>query len=229
MMYSEKKTYWKEIFLIDKFLKKLLRYNREKIHQIFLTSTIYNSDTPILDVGTSNTFDDNHNILLQKTKNNKNIDCLSDQDLTKLISEKYSHVRKFIHGSGTNIDLKNNLYDTVYCSATIEHVGCFKNQIKLIEELYRVSKNYVFITTPNKHYPIDFHTKLPLIHWLPKKIHRKILKFLGLDFYSLEENLNLLNKKELHKIMIVLKIINYKIISFKFLFFTSNLILVIKK
>ena len=52
-----------------------------------------------------------------------------------------------------------------------------------------------FITTPNRFYPIDFHTKIPVIHWLPKNIHRLILKTLGLHFYANEENLNLLDKK----------------------------------
>ena len=31
-----------------------------------------------------------------------------------------------------------------------------------------LSKDYVVISTPNRFYPIEFHTKLPLLHWLPK-------------------------------------------------------------
>jgi len=228
-MSSEKQTYWKEIFLIDNFLNKLLKLNREKIHKIFLKNTIYNNDVSILDCGTSNTLSDNHNIILQKTKSNKNIDCFSNQIFTKLFQEKYNHVRKYINGDGLNTNLNDNSYDTVYSSATIEHVGSFENQIKLVKESYRISKSFVFITTPNRYYPIDFHTKLPFFHWLPKKIHRKILKIFGLEFFSKEENLNLMSKKDIHEIMRILKINTYKIISYKFLFFTSNLILVIKK
>ena len=76
---------------------------------------------------------------------------------------------------------------------------------------------------------LDFHTKIPLIHWLPKKIHRKILKFLGLNFYSLEKNLNLLSKNDIQNILKILKIDNYKILKMNFLLFCSNLILIIKK
>ena len=72
----------------------------------------------------------------------------------------------------------------MHSNATIEHVGSYQNQISLIKETFRVSKKYVFIQTPNRYYPIDFHTTLPFIHWLPKDIHRKILKFLGLNFYA---------------------------------------------
>ena len=112
-MSLEKETYWNKIFLIDNFLKKLLKLNRGKIHEILLKNTIYNNDISILDCGTSNTLDDNHNIILQKTKNNKNIDCFSNQVFTKLFKEKYPHVRQYINGDGLNMNLNNNSYDTV--------------------------------------------------------------------------------------------------------------------
>ena len=78
---EEEKTFWKKIPLIDGILKKILRYNREKIHKIFVKQTNYNSNNSILDIGTTSSLDDNHNIILQKTRDNKNVFCLSDHDL----------------------------------------------------------------------------------------------------------------------------------------------------
>jgi len=52
---------------------------------------------------------------------------------------------------------------------------------------------------------------IPLIHWFPKKIHRFILKKIGLDFFSKESNLNLLSDNELRNICENLKIKNYTI------------------
>ena len=95
--------------------------------------------------------------------------------------------------------------------------------------MFRISNESIFIQTPNRFYPIDFHTILPFIHWLPKKIHRKILKLMNLDFYSKEENLNLLSIKDLKKICKILNVKKYKIIKHKLFFLTSNLILVIYK
>ena len=137
--------------------------------------------------------------------------------------------KKFIRGNATNIKLKKNLFNVSFCSATIEHVGSYKNQKKLISELFRVSKNYVFLTTPHRGFPIDFHTKLPLIHLLPKTIHRKILKIIGLNYFALEKNLNLLFPKDIVQILKTLKIKNYKIVYNKFAFLKSNIILIIKK
>ena len=59
---------------------------------------------------------------------------------------------------------------------THEHVGNFKNQVSKIKNMISLSNRYLVISTPNRFYPIELHTKLPLIHWLPKKIFRKIIK-----------------------------------------------------
>ena len=119
--------------------------------------------------------------------------------------------------------------DLVISSATIEHVGSFKNQVKKVKNMINLSKRYFIITTPNNHYPIEFHTKLPLIHWFPKKIYRKILLFLNMDYFANEKNLNLLSKKELDNILCIFnKKIEYRIYEIKFLFFVSNFLAICK-
>ena len=98
----------------------------------------------------------------------------------------------------------------------------------MIENIIKLTKKVFVITTPNRFYPIELHTKIPLIHWLPKSIYRKILKFLGLSFHAKEENLNLLSVNELKKMLDDQKII-YEVKFIKLLFFKSNIIIVGKK
>ena len=95
--------------------------------------------------------------------------------------------------------------------------------------IIKLSKKVFVISTPNRYYPIDFHTKIPFLHWLPKTYHRQILKIIGLSFYAQEENLNLLSKKDL--ILFMKKYdFNYKILNIKLFNINSNLILMgIKK
>ena len=69
---------------------------------------------------------------------------------------------------------------------------------------------------------IDFHTQIPLIHWLPKNIHRKILSLIGLKFYSKEENLNLLSLEELKNLLKNFHLIEYEIRSIRLFGFISN-------
>tara|TARA_B100000575_G_scaffold115714_1_gene92018 strand:- start:194 stop:898 length:705 start_codon:yes stop_codon:yes gene_type:complete len=211
-----------------KLIKKIILDARENFFKHFIHFTEYNDNQSLLDIGTTPSFDIEQNIILEKTKNNRNITCLSDQDCS-ILEKKYPNIKDFIIGDGTNTDFKDMSFDIVHSNATLEHVGSYNNQIAFVKEALRISKNHVFIQTPNRFYPIDFHTNLPLIHWLPKKIHRKILRFIGLNFYSTEENLNLLSESNLINICKKLDIKNFKIIKHKLLFMTSNLILVIKK
>ena len=64
----------------------------------------YNNSMSLLDVGTTAVSDKNHNIILQKLKDNPNITCLSDQNCSPL-KEFYPHVKSFITGDGKKIFL----------------------------------------------------------------------------------------------------------------------------
>ena len=75
----------------------------------------------------------------------------------------------------------------------------------MIQNITCLTKKYFLITTPNRFFPIDFHTKLPFLHMLPKNIHRMILTLLNLKEYAKEENLNLLGYKDLNKLINVQK------------------------
>jgi hypothetical protein len=50
----------------------------------------------------------------------------------------------------------------------VEHVGDVERQRQFVSEALRVGRR-VFVTTPNRWFPIEVHTRLPLVHWLPKE------------------------------------------------------------
>ena len=77
-----------------------------------------------------------------------------------------------------------------------------------MQELYRICKIRTIIIIPYRFFPLDTHSMLPFIHWLPKKIHRKILKIFNYNFLAEEKNLNLLSKKDLIQICNKNKITN---------------------
>ena len=114
----------------------------------------------------------------------------------------------------------------VISNATIEHVGNLENQIKMIENIINLTNKIFVITTPNKFYPIEFHTKLPFVHWFPKSIHRKILNLVGMNFFSKEENLNILSKNDLISMLNNFKNIKYKILHINLLRIKSNFIII---
>ena len=209
------------------FIFALLEKYRNKIYLKFLKHVPFNSKTTLIDIGTTNVDLDHENYLIKKYPYKKCITCLSNQTLS-LIKKKFPQINT-IKGDGRRTKLKNNKFDVVHSNATIEHVGNFNNQMKFVKEALRISKKYVFITTPNRNFFLDLHTAIPIIHWLPKKIHRIILKMVGHNFLSKEKNLNLLNSTDLKKICKKIKIDNYIIDNIKIFGFKSNLILIIKK
>jgi len=205
-----------------------LKLCRERIYKIFNKKiSNFKLVNKILDIGTSPIDNEYQNYLIHKYPHKRKITCVSNVKLNK-IKKKYPEI-KTLQCDGREIPLKNNSFDIVISNATIEHVGNKRNQTKFIKEAVRLSKKLVFISTPNRYFPIDFHTLIPLIHWFPKKIHRFILKKIGLDFFSKESNLNLLSDNELSNICQNLKIKNYTISKIRILGFCTNLVLSINK
>jgi|LakMenEpi03Aug12_release.lakeMendotaPanAssembly.Ray.scaffolds.fasta_scaffold56770_7 hypothetical protein len=218
----------KKINFVKKIFEKIVNDARNNFFYILRKNTKYNKNKSIIDIGTTPSVSQYQNIILSKIRNNKNVTCFSNLDC-KILYKKYPNIKKIIIGDGRKNNLPDNSFDIVHSNATIEHVGSYQNQLKFIKECIRISKKNIFIQTPNRFYPIDFHTILPFIHWLPKNIHRKILQIIGLNFYSLEKNLNLLSEKDLISLCKELNISNFKIIKYKLFFMTSNLILLVKK
>ena len=108
-------------------------------------------------------------------------------------------------------------------------MGSFDNQEKMIKNIIQLSKKFFIIITPNRGHPIELHTKLPFLHWLPKNIHRKLLSLMGFDILAKEENLNLLSKNEIILTLKKYNNISYELKSINFLFFKSNIIIIGKK
>jgi hypothetical protein len=158
------------------------------------------------------------------------ITALSNQDASWL-EVKYPGL-KFIKGDGCSMPFQPNSFDLVFSNAVLEHVGSSHHQKKFIGECFRVAKQWVFLTTPNRCHPLELHTVIPFLHWLPKSLHRKILSSLGIDYLSREENLNLLTKRELLTYCEPLLSSREgvaEIYTVNFLGIPSNLLLLIKK
>jgi len=101
---------------------------------------------------------------------------------------------------GEPLPFEDGAFDLVFCNAVIEHVGDRATQRSFLAELLRVGQS-AFITTPNRWYPVELHTALPLLHYLPSPIWRRAYRRLGFEFFSREEHLNLLDKRQLIKLL----------------------------
>ncbi|HMH54527.1 MAG TPA: class I SAM-dependent methyltransferase [Candidatus Acidoferrum sp.] len=115
------------------------------------------------------------------------------QDL-RAVGVAFPHAR-LVRGDGCHLPFATGSFDIVASHATIEHVGHRSAQAAFVRELLRVGRR-CFITTPNRWFPLELHTFLPLVHYLPPPLHRRVLRGLGRRFYAEESNLNLLARRE---------------------------------
>jgi hypothetical protein len=210
----------------NSFFEKIIKNKRLEMFNILKKKINIYKLNDLLDVGTTNDSDLKssnmfcnmlevipiHKSVSNQAINNKRFKICKKKSITSNFNKKEIH------------QLKSDL---VISSATIEHVGSLKNQIKKVNNMIKLSKKYILLTTPNRFFPIEVHTKLPLIHWLPKNIFRKILLLLGMSYFAYEKNLNLLNKNTLHIILSNFsKKINYNIYNIKFFGFVSNFLVI---
>jgi hypothetical protein len=204
--------------------------NKKRVEMVHLVKKNINISQikDLLDIGTTeDSSADSSNIfckMLNKIKIHKSI---SNQKITNRRFKLC--IRKSITSKFSKENINAFKSDLVISSATIEHVGSLKNQIAKVENMISLSKKYVVISTPNRFYPIELHTKLPLLHWLPKTFFRKILLLLNMKYFADEKNMNLLSKSDIKKILnIFSQKIDYKIHNIYFLGFVSNFLVICK-
>jgi SAM-dependent methyltransferase len=72
----------------------------------------------------------------------------------------------YVQADALELPFPDDSFDVVFSNAVIEHVGDRERQRRFVAEALRVGRR-AFITTPNRWFPIEVHTRLPLVHWLP--------------------------------------------------------------
>jgi len=100
----------------------------------------------------------------------------------------------FIEADLRKIPLPDDYFDAGLCNAVLEHAGTREQQAALVREVCRVCRCVMF-TTPNKGFPIELHTFLPLLHWLPDRRYRAALRAIGQTYFAELDNLNLLDRR----------------------------------
>ena len=89
----------------------------------------------------------------------------------------YPHI-PYVQGDACALPFEDGAFDIVFSNAVIEHVGGRERQRKLVSEAIRVGRR-VFITTPNRRFPVEVHTRLPLVHWLPDALSHRVYDLTG--------------------------------------------------
>ncbi len=174
---------------------KIAFHVRKKIFKVFMDIMKPGEQTTILDVGvTPDRLLPESNFFEKLYPHKHQLTTTSIEDAS-FLEQEYPGLT-FIHTPEGKMPFGNQHFDIVFCSAVLEHVGSREEQSRFVRELLRVGKRF-FLTTPNRGFPIEFHTFLPFIHWLPQPLHQAMLRLLGMNFWAETKNLNLLTPASL--------------------------------
>jgi SAM-dependent methyltransferase len=199
---------------IAKLVKYFSKHSREKRAAIFRSLFFLDKDTKILDLGSESS--SNISAILKGTRIQSQNVYIADiePEAIKKGSKQFGFTPVIISESEA-LPFEDDFFDIVYCSSVIEHVTIpkekvwsfysghrfktesLKRQKEFAKEIKRIGKQY-FVQTPYRHFPIESHTWLPFIAWLPRWLLIHILHTVN-SFWIKKTSPDwyLLNKKEM--------------------------------
>lgn len=113
------------------------------------------------------------NFFVREYQHSENLTVLSIEDCLEL-RRKYPLVR-FVTYDGRAFPLADNSFDICHSNAVVEHVGAHERQRLFVSEMVRVARRG-FFTTPNRWFPVELHTKIPLLHYLPWSLFLRLCR-----------------------------------------------------
>jgi len=200
-------------------------YNRNRKWNTFINEFEINPDVTVLDVGfAEKEYNKTDNYIEKKYPYPYKLTALG-VDIPFQFKKRYPCVNVVIY-NGKKFPFRDKKFDIVWSNAVIEHVGSYDKQLFFIKEIKRVSR-YAYITTPNKKFPIEVHTRTPFLHYLPKYIFDKYLFLIGKK-WATGEYMNLLSLNDINILLSKARINKYKIIKNRFLGFVMDYSIIIK-
>jgi SAM-dependent methyltransferase len=143
------------------------------------------SDDPkkrILDVGAGGEWEYSENTLEKYYPFPKQIVAVSIEKQIHGLQLKYPDV-KWSQANGLNLPFADKTFAVSFANAVIEHITGEDARHRFVGEMLRVARCCI-ITTPNALFPVEVHSRLPFVHWLPDEWFNRITARLGMGFIS---------------------------------------------
>jgi hypothetical protein len=167
---------------------------RDRIYQEFLRLCRPGPESTILDVGVSDVINGGANVLERRYPYPERISAagLGEADGFRMAfpAVRYTRIE-----ANKPLPFADAAFDIATSNAVIEHVGSPANQARFISELSRVART-VFLTAPNRFFPVEHHTAIPILHFWPGPF-AAAAKALGKGEWLDPANLILMDRRQL--------------------------------
>lgn len=211
--------------MIHSLANRVSTFNRLRKYALFMEIFRPTSRTTILDVGASDSdHSESTNLLEKKYPHPENITVLG---LDPYVVLKQRHPRvKTVTYDGRRFPFPDKSFDLCWSNAVLEHVGGPERQREFLSEILRVSRA-AFVTTPNRYFPFEAHTKVFLLHYLPKPVFDKLLPMLGKGFAA-GDYMHLLSRREYKRLALDCGLPRAEIVSNRLLGLPLDFVLVVR-
>ncbi|MBE7213202.1 MAG: methyltransferase domain-containing protein [Gluconacetobacter diazotrophicus] len=170
-------------------IRRLSLAARQEVFRLFMARLAPGRATTVLDVGVSlDVASPEANVLERCYPHRENLTCAGIGD-GAAVRRAYPGVGFVQIAPHAPLPFADGQFDVVYSNAVVEHVGSRARQQAFVRELCRVGKR-VFVVVPNRLFPVEHHTGLPLVHYLPPAAFRGLLRHTRFAHWAEEENLN---------------------------------------
>ncbi len=154
----------------------------------------------ILDFGVSDSKNQDSNpfvtYFLQKKRRNI-FGCGIDD--AKNVNKNYKNLKYKKIKPGSKLPYKTNFFSLSISHAVFEHIGSKNKKIFYLSELIRISEK-VFISIPNRYFPIEHHSNIPMLGYLPSNLIYKLLNFFNYNLFKNEKTLTFNSKRDFYNI-----------------------------
>jgi SAM-dependent methyltransferase len=173
------------------FAMGLLKKARMSMFDLFMREMAPTAATRLLDIGVSDDENDGANFLEKHYPWPENITCAGIGSGEAVVAS-YPKVSFRQIVPGEPLPFADDSFDIACSNAVIEHVGGVAQRRAFMAEHLRVAKA-VFITFPNRWFPVEHHTSLPLLHYAPGAF-RKLLAGTRYDYWIDPANMDFLDR-----------------------------------
>jgi SAM-dependent methyltransferase len=84
--------------------------------------------------------------------------------------------RRFVQANAVALPFADDEFEIAYSNSLIEHIVDPHQRSRFADEVRRVGRRY-FVQTPNRWFPVEPHSLLPVVHWLPRRLGRRLWRF----------------------------------------------------
>jgi SAM-dependent methyltransferase len=184
--------------VLDELAARASLWNRRRKLALFLDAIRPGPETRIVDVGAGDTpfgtepgVAATHNFFEALYPWPERITAVSDVPLPHF-AQAFPSVRTVV-ANGLDLPFADDEFDVAFSNAVVEHVGEREQQRRFVSELCRVAPQ-VFVSTPNRWFPVETHTLVPFVHWLPRPAADRAMRALRRKGW---ERVDLLTRSEL--------------------------------